>query len=352
MKKTAYINGIGAVTAQGVWSERLLEDATELQQAIAPVQHPSYKEMISPAMVRRMSNGIKMGIYASQQALDEAEIAMPDAIVAGTGLGCLEDSEKFLRNVLDNDEQFLTPTAFIQSTHNTVASQIALRLQCKAYNFTYVHRSVSFESALLDALLQLQSGEATHILAGASDEISDHTYSLLQQIGYIKQDGIQESVKNSTSVGVNYSEGAVFFGLSTNKMAHTYAEIVDVRIQNDVNQGQLKDFVALFLQENNVAIEEVDALILGINGDIESDPYYTRLLADFDAVPTVYYKHLIGQFDSSSAFGLAVASQLLKHQALPKQLFWQEQERKNFRYVLLYNQFKGKDHSLVLLRAC
>ena len=57
-------------------------------------------------------------------------------------------------------KNILTPTSFIQSTHNTVGGQIALELQCKGYNFTYVHGSNSFESALLDAKLQLELNEA------------------------------------------------------------------------------------------------------------------------------------------------------------------------------------------------
>ena len=53
---------------------------------------------------------------------------MPDAIITGTGLGCLEDTEKFLTAMVTNKEEFLTPTSFIQSTHNTVSAQIALLL--------------------------------------------------------------------------------------------------------------------------------------------------------------------------------------------------------------------------------
>ena len=59
-------------------------------------------------------------------------------------------------------KNILTPTSFIQSTHNTVGGQIALGLECKGYNFTYVHASISFESALLDAQLQLAMDEASN----------------------------------------------------------------------------------------------------------------------------------------------------------------------------------------------
>ncbi len=90
-------------------------------------------------------------------------------------MGCMIDSEKFVSAIIDNKEQYLTPTSFIQSTHNTVAGQIALGMSCKAYNFTYVHSSISFESALLDAKLQLENEEAQHILVGGVEELGEHT---------------------------------------------------------------------------------------------------------------------------------------------------------------------------------
>lgn len=89
-------------------------------------------------MLRRMAPGVKMSLHAAMQAMQEARITQLDAIITGTGLGCLQDSEKFLNAVLDQDEEYLAPTSFIQSTHNAVGAQIAIHLGCKAYNFTYV----------------------------------------------------------------------------------------------------------------------------------------------------------------------------------------------------------------------
>ncbi|TDS14532.1 beta-ketoacyl synthase N-terminal-like domain-containing protein [Sphingobacterium paludis] len=353
MKRSIYINGIGAVTAQGVWRADFFVESHPLQHAVNAVQQPSYKELISPAMARRMSRGIKMGIYAAQQALDEAHITIPDAIITGTGLGCSEDSEKFLRNVLDNEEQFLTPTAFIQSTHNTVAAQIALRLGCKGYNFTYVNRSVSFESAVLDALMQLHDGEASSILVGAVDEISDHTARLLQLIGYIKPSDVHETVKESKSPGANYAESATFFTLSQEKTAQSYCEILDLCLQNKVSQSELPTFVDKFLKKNGLQLQDIDALVLGYSGDSDFDGWYEQAEQLFDATVSLYYKHLVGQCDTSSAFGLAMAAQFVSDQAIPETAQYNtttlDRPLKN---VLLYNQFRGEDHSLVLVRSC
>ena len=127
MKKT-YINGIGSITAQPTFEAGFLENAivNETENVLEAMQ-PSYKEVIPPAMIRRMATGVKMGIFSSNQALKEANLEVPDVIVTGTGMGCVEDSDKFLKAILDNNEEFLTPTSFIQSTHNTVCFRIAMQ---------------------------------------------------------------------------------------------------------------------------------------------------------------------------------------------------------------------------------
>ena len=91
---------------------------------------------------------------------------MPDAVIAGTGLGCLEDTEKFLGSIYTLQEHLLNPTPFINSTHNTIAGAIALAIKCHGYNATYTHRGFSFESALLDALMLASENPEAAILAG------------------------------------------------------------------------------------------------------------------------------------------------------------------------------------------
>ena len=99
-----------------------------------------------------MSRIIKMGVRR-MECLKEAGVENPGAIITGTAYGCLADTESFLTKMVENKEELLTPTAFIQSTHNTVGAQIALMLKCHNYNNTFVHRGFSFENALLDAII-------------------------------------------------------------------------------------------------------------------------------------------------------------------------------------------------------
>ena len=141
--KNVYINSVGSVSAQKTFdNSEFLEEIVYYEANVIKVIDPNYKEYIPAAAARRMAKGIKMSTISSRTALDEAGLENVDAIMVGTGLGCIGDSAKFVSDIIDNNEQYLTPTRFIQSSHNTVSGQIALAIGCTGYNFTYVNASV------------------------------------------------------------------------------------------------------------------------------------------------------------------------------------------------------------------
>ena len=345
---------MGCVSSQDTYETSFLESVEiNTTENIVYAKQPSYKELIPPAAARRMAKGVKMGLAASTKALKEANVEVPDAIITGTGMGCIEDSEKFLKALIDNNEEYLTPTNFIQSTHNTVGAQIALGLGCKGYNFTYVNGSISFESALLDAKLQLENEEENTILVGAADETSSHTMELFKLVNIIKKESdLPYSVLDSNSSGVVYSEGATFVTLENVKKENSYAVLEALQIQNELNIDEVESFITSFLDKNHLKIHDIDVVVLGNNGDINFDTYYTAVGSFFDQITQVYYKHLCGEFNTASAFGFWVAASILKNQAIPQDVKMNSIEKANFSKVLLYNQFQGKDHSLVLLSKC
>lgn len=352
--KDCYINGLGSISAQRTYEGDFLEHVSVNDYAnVIYADQPSYKEVIPPAAIRRMAKGVKMGIYTSNQALKEAMVEIPDAIITGTGMGCVEDSDKFLKAIIDNNEQFLTPTSFIQSTHNTVGAQIALGLQCKGYNFTYVNGAVSFESALLDAKLQLEYEEVDSILVGGIDETSQHTIDLYKMVNIIKRvEDKPFSILNSKSNGVVLSEGASFFVIETEPKQSSYAVVKDISIYNELTPNEVSVFIIKFLAKNNLNPEDIDVLVLGKNGDFIFDNYYEKAESAFNKASKVYYKHLSGEYSTVSAFGLWVAAKILKRQKIPQAIKMNTINKEKYDYVLLYNQYRGKDHSLILLKKC
>jgi len=148
-------------------------------------EDPDFRQVFSPLEARRMGRLLKRAVWASQKAMEAAQTTMPDAIVTATDFGSMRESEAFLGALRSGGETSPRPTNFMQSTHNTIGSLIAIRLGCHGYNTTYSHKGSSFRSALTDAWMQVSTGEADTVLAGWFDEdfppsgSADHAVSLV-----------------------------------------------------------------------------------------------------------------------------------------------------------------------------
>ncbi|WP_299529971.1 beta-ketoacyl synthase N-terminal-like domain-containing protein [Ulvibacterium sp.] len=353
--KPVYINSVASISAQSTFDNSVfLEDIAEHTDNVIRAMNPNYKEFIPPAAARRMAKGIKMGVATSKIALKEANLENVDAIITGTGLGCIADSEKFVSKIINDNEEYLTPTSFIQSTHNTVAGQIALGIGCKGYNFTYVHSSISFESALLDAKLQLENDEAQNILVGGVDELADHHIKIHKLVNHIKKDVVNSrDLLESGTKGAVFGEGASFFVLSNEKSETTYAQVLDVTAYNSLPAEELQNGLKSFLHENSLEIEDIDIVVLGNNGDIDYDTYYNLLSqGSLKNTAQVYYKHLCGEFNTASSFGIWMATKMIRTQRIPEAVRLNGIQPSKIGTVLLYNQYRGENHSLVLLRGC
>ncbi len=350
--KPVFINSASCISGQNTLDENFISGLKpNFSENYLPAIEPNYKDFISPGLIRRMSKVVKMSSVSAQKALTEVNIEIPDAVIVGTGMGCTEDSEKFLKNVIQNNEEFLTPTYFIQSTHNTVAGQIALAIKCHAYNFTYVNTSSSLEFSLLDAKLQLENDEAENILVGASDEAAKRTLELYQLNNTIKkEENLPADFLNSKSKGVIWGEGAAFFVISNEKTENSYSALEDISIQNHLELYDTHNFINSFLQKNKMKPDEIDVVILGFSGDEESDKFYTEAAKLFSDSAQLYFKHLSGEFNTSSGFSFFMANHILKNRHIPQVMKINKTDKEKIDNVLIYNHFLGKDHSLVLLK--
>ncbi len=349
-----YINGIGSVSVQDhteVYS--FFEKAEVIKVNKAHATKPNYRDFIKPNMIRRMATGVKMGVVASTIALKDAQLDEPGAIVSGTGMGCLIDSEKFLKSIVDNKELYLTPTAFIQSTHNTVGAQIALGLQCNAYNISYVHSSTSFEVSLIDTLLMIQNHEEDSVLVGGVDELGGHSTELFKLIDFVKREEVVENIEQTKTKGAVFSEGSQFFVVENKKTDRTYAKLMDVEINDNLPNEEIQSGIIAFLNKNGLEIKDIDLVMLGVNGDEMHDQIYDKLSRTLlKNTPQAYYKHLSGEYNTSSAFGMWVASQVIKDQRIPEIIKLNTVKNNSIQHVLLYNQYRGEDHSFTLLSRC
>ena len=350
---STFINGLSCISAQPSFSGDFpMQFCENSKEAVLFAMEPPYKDYIPPTAIRRMSKSVKMGMVAASVALEQAHLT-PQAIFVGTGMGCLQDSEKFLKTLLDNQEQHLTPTAFIQSTHNTVAGQIAINLQCKGMNLTYVNGACSFESALLEAKMHMEQGQLQHILVGGIDEHSPHTTYLYELAGIIKDKAMLPCpIMQPNSNGIRLGEGATFFALSDTYSEQTVAELLNVEIRYHLTPNEVETFVCDFLSQNGLYLADIDLVVSGRGENQEDKPYFDAFDSLFPSTPILIYKHLMGEFFTASASGVYVACSACNYSELPTilQAYPERRPQHPIRYVLLYNQYLGKEHSLVLLR--
>ena len=349
----AYINGIGLISAQNTLNpEVFLDPVVEQTSDYLKCMDPIYKEYLDPLQTRRMSRLIKMGIVSARLCLNDAHCTIPDAIITGTGIGSVEDTEKILGD-LSKEEKFLNPTPFIQSTYNTISSQIAINLKCHGYNSTYVHRTFSFESGLQDAILQLKEGIATNVLVGGVDEMTLNHLNITRKIGQWKMSPVNNlSLRKTMTPGALAGEGAGFFMISSVRGEHSYATISGAEtIFKPRTIYELDERTASFLSEYGLTKDDIDIILTGISGDINWDSLYDKFTENlFPHKPVSWFKHLSGEYTTATAFALWLASNILKRKIYPEIIRVNDILPSQIRNILIYNHFRGVNHSLILVR--
>jgi hypothetical protein len=308
----AYIRGISALSPQRSFrNNRIPDEPVVTDNNRFRCIEPTYTDYLNPVMARRMGRIIKMGVAAAAEALKDANVEMPGAITAGSALGCLGDTEKFLTSVIRDDEQFLTPTHFIQSLQNTVSAQIALQLKCNNHNFTFVHKGFSFESAVLDAIMMLDENETDDILVGGLDEMTDHNHLIYNRLGIWRdQMATSAALYKHPAKGTIAGEGAAFFVIGTKPGSHDYGILKEVKTFFSPTTDELKASIDQILISHQIRKEEM-VMLWGMNGDVSNDSVYRVLIDQFPGMASGAFKHWCGEYQTSSAFALWLGAVIL-----------------------------------------
>jgi len=297
-----YIRATGNISPQKTFGHQPLVDVVAYTGNRLACIEPDYKEFIDPKQIRRMSRIIRMGVAAAMECLQEADLSMPDAIVTGTAYGCLEDTNSFLSKMVEFNEELLTPTSFIQSTHNTIGAQIGLMLKCNNYNNAFVHRGFSFESALLDGLMLLKENDAAHVLVGAIDEITNTSHTIINRMGLYKQGPVSNlDIYTTKTKGTIAGEGASFFLLANEPSTTDYAKLDGLHtFYKPEGITDIDTQITVFLAKHDLSIHDIDLIITGKNGDAGGDQLYDQLgQTVFQAKDTIDYKYLCGEYPTA-----------------------------------------------------
>ena len=183
IKKTACISALEINESSGRFE--LSKVTPDNPDKIIYVQKPNYRELLSTNIIRRASRNVIMGLFAALKCLEDFKFDI-DAVIVGNGLGGLVQSESFLLEMANENEQNLSPNPFFQSLHSSLSGNIAIAIRCSSYNMTYVNRGSSFESALIDAKMHILENNNQSILVGASDEITSNYADIVYRTNYLK----------------------------------------------------------------------------------------------------------------------------------------------------------------------
>jgi len=341
--KEVYILAAKQISTQSPLTDDWMDCPIAYNEQDVRAIDPDYKQYFAPNVARRLDKILKRALLTSRQVLEASGISNPDAIIAGTGLGCIENTEFFLEALIREGEEMLKPTYFMQSTHNTIGSLIAIDTHCHGYNSTYTHKGVSFECALLDAFMQLENGQIQTALVGAYDEMTDKYFIILGRTGYLGH-----------AINGFSGETAVSLMLGTGKRENALCRVNGVEMQYGCPE-RLSETLNLFLQRTHCSLEEIDAIMIGTNGQETNDRIYAEICPIlFPDKKLLQYKHLFGESYTMPGLGVYAAATCLHQQRIPAHLFIHSENgiQQGVKHILFYNQFENKNHTFTLLSSC
>lgn len=332
------IRQISAIHPQGIPEEGCLR-AVE----------PDYKPLITNAALRRrMSRIVKMGVACGLACLKELPAAEVGGILTATGWGFLGDTQKFMDALLDNHEQLLNPTPFMQSTFNTIGAQIALCKGIHACNMTYVQKGHSFENALLDAALHIMEGKE-NLLVGAFDEVTPLSEHVLRGLGMKMTMGegaqffLLQSLKNGSRVEKN---GTCFRKNGAQDIFLLGVDLFTGKYTPSAVYDRAIDFLAFY----QLSVSDIDFFLEGrtfpaepVTPDSREDSgdnnaSYDYLAERFATSVDIAFKKECGEYPTAVSYALWKACCLLQESS----------DDRPFR-IVVYNHFLGREHTFLLV---
>jgi len=204
---------------------------------------------------------------------------------------------------------------------------------------------------MVGAVLMAAEG-ADNILVGAYGEVSDYKYAAMRKTTELRTEPCTSAELYTDRRGIIAGEGAAFFVLAKQQAATTYGALLGNKIlYKPATPTVVADTINTLLAANGLSITDVDVLLTGMNGHAADDAFTQQVVDGFDASTTIAaYKHLCGEYMTSSAFATWLASQMMKTQTIPDTLVLRKGTRAP-KTILLYTHHRH-NHSLVLFKAC
>jgi hypothetical protein len=339
-----YIHQTYCISPQATFQEADLEMLQEPVEKKLLAIEPAY-DGIPPGTLRRMGRAVRMGVGVSLPMIRSVDRL--DGIIIGTGKGGMEDCIKFLNQIVQYEEGLLAPGNFVQSTSNAIAAQVGMMSRNKSYNTTHVHRGHAFENAVIDAIMQLNEFPSHNFLLSAVDEISDFNYNIETLDGSYKAEDISNrQLYKTTSPGSIAGEGAVAFLVNDQKQ-NAIAGIAAVEVLHSEDETLVTDTFHRFISKHP---GNIDLLISGESGDSRTLGFFIsceKLLGTNTSIAR--FKHMSGEYCTSSSFAVWLSCYILQQQHIPSHMIKRDAGVSSFKNILVYNNYKGLQHSFIMV---
>lgn len=293
-----YINGWSNLSPQATFSSDISSPLVTATSVFLKAQDLDYKTLLPRPKLRRWNRIDRMGIATALQALKRANTPPLDAILASTAWGSVGATEQFLNTLTTHQERYVLPIDFVQSTHNTVAAQLALLLKNTNYNMTYTQGAISFELALWDAVDLLQ--QVQHVLVSSADELTEPLCSLLQRLA-------------CATIERPMGEGATCFVLGKTPNSSSVARLVGIQIGYRFDEMARRHAVDQLLKTAGYSANDLDLVLT-------HQPPNVTDRALFAAIPWCTYEPWCGHYLTQTAFGLGLAVAAMAGDSLAQQL--------------------------------
>jgi len=324
-----YLTAATQISMQEPLSEQWLESPITYEEPYVRSLDPDFKQWLSAGESRRMGKLLKRALASALTAMQQSGVELPDAIITGTGLGCIENTELLLSHLCFEGEENCKPTPFMQSTHNTISSLVSIHTKCHGYNATYAHKEASFDGALEDAWTQMQLGRIRTALVGGQDEMTPDFFQMLCKTGVFGNPG---QVAGETAVSIM---------MSCEPAASALCRLTAVK--------RMYRPTAAELAAEAKAIGAVDAVMTSVAGNADTQKV-ARAASLFPDTPLLQFKNLFGDSFTSSGLGVYAAAHILHRQQLPEAMLIAGYEKPQaLRRLLVLNDINGKDLTFVLL---
>jgi 3-oxoacyl-(acyl-carrier-protein) synthase len=289
-------------------------------------------QFIEPAKRRKLSRLQQMAFVAARKSFASGPAAVaPEKICVaiGTGLGSLNDTAAFVENMILKDERAPRPSLFTSSVHNSLASQIAIELNCSGLNSTPIQREISFEIALWQGATELASGRAERALVGAADELNQYQLAAGNRWGWWHEASPEirpfaGALKNRECPLPGEGSAVITLGLTESAVLPlTFVSAIRIGRSENQNAETEARWILQTLERDGISAGDMDLLLTGANGLTEPDNFY-RAVADTLSrlagrkIACGAYKHACGEHHSVSAFGFITAVGLVRGDIAPE----------------------------------